>query len=198
MRAVPVRLAPRLGPLLLAPTLLVAACASASAPADSRSARATDENVFITSVDGSVNADVRLTRDDRAYSLEVPAAREVAWERLPEAFTAVGLPEPQLDEARWAAVVSNHLIRRRLGERRLSRLLECGRGITQPHADTHRVHLAVVSWLEESGEGASLLHTRVEAMAENPEGTTAAVRCSSRGELERVLGRALQLAVLDG
>ncbi|HSH46332.1 MAG TPA: hypothetical protein VK966_10860 [Longimicrobiales bacterium] len=125
----------------LAVALVVAGCASTGA----NPASAGEETVSITSVDGSINADLRLTRDDQASGGDVTAPLETVWASIPAAFERVGLPAPQLDRSRRTAVVSNHVVRRRLGEHRLSRLLRCGRGITQPHADTHRVHLAVAN-----------------------------------------------------
>ena len=172
--------------LLLTAALTAVGCASGPAGSDS-----VQETVTIAG--GGLNTDVRISRDRHVEETGVSAPRDAVWRTLSAAFVEVGLPEPSLDEGSWTAFVRNHVVRRRLGDERLSRLLECGRGLTQPHADTHRVYLTVTARLEEgpSGEGTTL-HTEVGAVADNPEGTTARITCSSRGVLEGQLADAVQ------
>lgn len=180
--------------MLVAATFVTAACVS-GAPGDRAS---TQQTVSIGSADNSVNERVLLTRDHYVGEAEIAGSREAVWSAVPDAFDEVGLPAPVLDEQTWTATLRNHVVRRRLGSQRLSALLECGRGMTQPHADSHRIFLTVSVRLEEGSDpDVTAVRTRVEAVGENPEGTTTSVTCSSRGRLEPLLANALQLQVLE-
>ncbi len=178
--------------------VLITAGACASNPSE-RDVRSTSPDVVsVSTSNNSVNANLHLRRDDFLAHQEVAASREEVWSAVGAAFDRVGLPAPTLDSGQWTATLENHVVQRRLGGQSLSSLLECGRGFTGANANTHRIHLDVTLQLV-SAEDPSLtnVYTRIEAIAENPSGTTDDVACTTRGVLEREIGHALQLEVLE-
>jgi hypothetical protein len=141
-------------------------------------------------------AEVRLTRDDYVSRADIAAPRSVVWQALPDAFTDVGLPERAVDAARWLVAVQEHTIRQRLGRDALSVFLDCGTSPAGANANVHRIRLDVVAALDPVGASATRVSIRVSAVARTTEGTSMApVQCSSSGELERRIVRALERRV---
>lgn len=175
------------------PGLLVVltACASSGPPT-----RPPVENVVtISAADGSVEGEVRVTREHYSMQHALPAPRSMVWAALPGSFVDMGLPLPQLDSAAWTAVVRNHLVTRRLGRRRLSTLFDCGHGAAGEYADTYRLYVTVTSELSEMEDGATEVVTHIEAMGQSTSGTAGTVVCASRGTLEGAMADALALRV---
>ncbi|MBR9989006.1 MAG: hypothetical protein KFH98_04575, partial [Gemmatimonadetes bacterium] len=120
----------------------------------------------------------------------VPAPRQEVWSRLPAVYGELGLPEPAVDHSVWTVAVQNHTIMRRVGSESMSGLIDCGRSMTGPNADSHRIRLSVRTWLEPSADGTEV-RTRVEAVATPVDGRAGSFTCSSRGRLEMLIAQAL-------
>lgn len=180
-----------------AAVLLLMAAGCASTQEDSAvSPRGPVENVItISSGDGTVQGEMRVTREDYVARNTVEATPDEVLAVLPAAFVGVGLPAPEIDEQRRLAVVPPHVVSRRLGGVRMSTLLDCGRGMAGPYADTYRIHLSVSTEIRPLGEDASTVLTRVEATGQNTGGTAGNVRCSSLGQLEGRIVDALREGV---
>lgn len=140
-------------------------------------------------------ADVMVRRSDGVAVTAVPVSRADLWQHLKQAWLDIGLPAASIDDANYRLTLSDHTVRRRLGDTPLASYLSCGTGMTGEHANTHRIHLTVRSILEPVGPDSTELHTRVDATASPTAGnTTAILECSSRGRLEtRLSNRVLQL-----
>lgn len=179
--------------LILGAAVAAVGCASGGAPAP----RATTEQVVTVSArDDLPLASVVITRDEFVSRAELAGPRDEAWRALPAVFEEVGLPRPVTDRATWTAQVRNHPVRRRLGEDRLSRFLDCGRDIGGAYADSYSIRLTVTVELREgSGEHAVAL-TRVDATGQRIDGTGGTVRCNSYGTLEQRLITVLQLRLV--
>lgn len=146
-----------------------------------------------TNDDGSGSVDLRITRDDVASGLTIPAPRAALWALIPAAYEAAGLPEPALDRGAWTARLQNHTATRRLGGDAMAYFLQCGNGPTGPHANSRRIRMTVQTALESLASGETRAHTRVDAIAISIEGAGAApLQCASTGMLERRINRALR------
>jgi hypothetical protein len=168
---------------LVAALLLVAAgCASSSAKPDpsigytgfdARSGR------FTVGAGGAGErpADQLLIDAEKAFAL------------LPKAYESLGLTPTVNDPAAKMVGVQNLVIHKPIGGERLSRLLDCGVDVTGPNADYYEVHLTVLSGVQAS-EGGSTLVTRVAAWAA-PNGLSSSVRCGSTGRLEEKVATAM-------
>jgi hypothetical protein len=172
----------RLSTLLTALILVGAGCASSTAKPDpgvgytgfdARSGR------FTVGAGGAGErpADQLLIDADKAFSL------------LPKAYESLGLTPTVNDPKARIVGVQNLVIHKPIGGERLSRLLDCGVDVTGPNADYYEVHLTVLSGVQAS-EGGSTLVTRVAAWAA-PNGLSSSVRCASTGRLEEKVATAM-------
>ncbi|MBV6522328.1 MAG: hypothetical protein MNPFHGCM_02476 [Gemmatimonadaceae bacterium] len=67
----------------------------------------------------------------------------------------------------------------------MSRLIECGSGMTGPNADLYRINLAIVTRVESLGEGKARLRSALVASGEDVSGPSRdLVACGSTGALE--------------
>jgi hypothetical protein len=83
-------------------------------------------------------------------------------------------------------VYNRRLIASRIGGQPMSRYLECGGGLTGPHADSWRITLSYAVFVDAASAGGSRVGVALFATARNPEGvSTSAVACGSTGALER-------------
>lgn len=162
--------------------LVQAGCAASQAGVSSYPPR--EETITITGADGVVAAEMRLTHDDYVAPSSVSATRAEVLAVLPAAFASVGLPAPEIDAQQGLAVVQPHVVMRRLGDARLSTLLDCGRGPAGLYADLYRIRLSVLTQVSAAEAGGSTVVTRVEATAQNTGGTSGNVRCTSFGQIE--------------
>lgn len=169
--------------------VMLTACA-ASAPNEGRMR---EDVVRVGGHDGRSTV-IPLIHDDFVTGGIVEASPEALWPLLPVVYEELGLPSPAADRSTWTVAVQNHALTRRLGNDRMSTLIECGSGLTGAHADTHRIRLSVRTWLEPAPGGTGV-RTRVEALASSLEGLANTFHCSSRGELEMRIAVALQAHV---
>src|SRR5690606_1033115 len=91
------------------------------------------ESITITGPDGPIASDLRLRREDYVARNRVSAPSADVVRALPAAFASVGLPVPEIDGRNQMAIVQSHVVSRRLGNARMSSLLDCGRGLAGPH-----------------------------------------------------------------
>lgn len=158
--------------------------------------RAPVENtITITGADGTVAGEIRLTREDYVAENMVNATPAEVLDVLPAAFAAVGLPTPEIDPHQRLAVVQPHIVTRRLGGVRMSTYFDCGRGPAGLYADLYRIHLSVATQVEPAGESGSVVLTRVSAIGQNTGGTSGNTGCSSLGQLEARIVKALREAL---
>lgn len=166
--------------------LSLTACA-ASSPNEGRSR---EDLVRVGSQDGRTIM-LPIQHDDFTGGGVVEAPRETLWPLLPVVYEELGLPGPAADKSIWTVAVQNHMTSRRVGDARMSELIDCGMGLTGAHADSHRIRLSVRTWLETVATGTKVI-TRVESHASSVDGTARSFACSSRGELEARIANALR------
>ena len=169
--------------ILAALALQLAGCASSSGtvlPAtDSRRAP-----TIISGADGATTL-IDTKRDLHAQTRMINVPANTAYRRALAAYDVMGL-EANLMSARDFIVGRQGLVlRRRLGDTRLSAFINCGNSLTGDNADSYEVTLTVITQVTPVDDGSSRLATRVDAGA-RPMGTSGnLVACSSTGRLER-------------
>ncbi|HSK18156.1 MAG TPA: hypothetical protein VK912_03395 [Longimicrobiales bacterium] len=166
--------------------LTLVAC-GASSPNEGRSR---EDLVRVGSQDGRTIM-LPIQHDDFTGGGIVEAPRETLWRLLPVVYEELGLPAPAADPSIWTVAVQNHTTSRRIGDTRMSEMIDCGMGLTGPHADSHRIRMSVRTWLEPAATGTKVI-TRVESNASSTEGTAGSFVCSSRGQLEARIANALR------
>lgn len=177
-------------PLLavLVVALLAPACGTpAKRPASSQQ----QMNTQIDLPGGVYTLELRRTLD--AWETSVPAPVERVWAAVPAVYEEIGLAGGGLLRDGERSFAYRARMPRRLAAKRPSTYVSCGRGMTGNNADEYEVRLFVVT----SGaptETGSTIGTTVDASA-TPRGVSgAAVPCTSTGELERLIARALLTA----
>lgn len=158
------------------------ACAS-SAP---EAAPPTPENVSRVGVTvshgGLGGAEIR--NDPGAVARTVAAALDSVWAVLPEVYEALGIAGAGADPER--KVFGNPEFKpRRIDGQRLSRYIDCGRGVTAaPRADEFDVTMSVLTRLTAAEGGGTLVQTTVQATGKPRAVSGNPVFCPSRGTLE--------------
>jgi hypothetical protein len=180
--------------LSLSLSLSLAVFTGCASTPDPNSRPATQERIIVSSDPAGTVADIDLVRPDYVGSFVVPASRARLWPMVAPVFAQLGLPAPSLDDGTWTAVVQNHTLTRRLGDARLSILLDCGSDMSGRLADSYRVRLSVRTWLEPAGGENTDVRTRVEATASPPD-RAGTITCTSNGELEKRIAAALAARV---
>jgi hypothetical protein len=156
----------------------------------------TTERVSV-SEGGAQVMEVSISRDDPALTRHFDASPEAIWRLLPAVYADVGLPAPALDEESLTVAVQDHVMMRRIGDERMSRLIDCGRDMSGDHADSHRIRLNVRTWVTGAAP-ATDVHTRVEATATSVEGRPGSITCTTRGRLEQNIAEALRTRLPAG
>ncbi|MEX2465365.1 MAG: hypothetical protein WD995_00560 [Gemmatimonadota bacterium] len=95
--------------------------------------------------------------------------------------------------------VQEAMLRRTLGDRRISTYLSCGRDMTGDLADRATIRLWMVTRLLPSMEGGTQIRTELTANATDNDGTSRTVRpCSSNHRLEMGLAQHVAEAIGSG
>lgn len=133
----------------------------------------------------------------RAYPLEVVLdtlvyARDTVRAPMGETFAAVRatyaalkLPREWADSANGQLGTLRARVTYQLGGERLSQYFNCGNGLTGANADTWRLTIAIVTFLQPAGDGKVRLGTGAVAEAQDMSGvSTEPAMCGSSGLLE--------------
>lgn len=173
--------------LLLLPFGL-AACAGGAATGT----RTEPTRVLTTSARG--DAEIVLGSELIVESTAVPAPPDRAFEALLRAYEELNIPLTLLEPEGRALANEGWRPPRRLADRRLSDLVDCGTSnLGVALADQYRVTLSIRSSVVPAGDE-SAVHTVIEGWARNPDGASRdPVRCASTGLLEEEIGRRVLL-----
>lgn len=145
----------------------------------------------------------------RAYQVDVMLdtlifARDTVSASMGEAFAAVRavyaalkIPRDYADSTNGQIGTLRHRATYTLGGQRLSVYFNCGQGIAGANADTWRLNMALVTFLQPAGEGKTRIGTGIVAEAQDMSGTsTEPAMCGSMGLLESRIHKEVR-AVLD-
>jgi hypothetical protein len=164
--------------------LTIGACASPprNPPADT--------NINTVSVgfrDSDSNSSVDLRhRPDVGESI-VPAGLRSVWVTLPEVFEQLEIEVNHVDASQGTLGNTGYHARRVEGER-MSRWLDCGRGLVRAIADEYQVTLSVVVQLLPARADSTAVRTTVDAYARDRSLGSSSIHCVSWGRLERRVG----------
>ena len=119
-------------------------------------------------------------------SSAIPAAPAEVWAVLSGVFEQVGIPVTG-SVPETMTMSSSGFKPRRLEGRRMGRYLDCGVSPSGVRANTYDITLSVATRVEAAPEGGSVVTTILEAWARPRVTRGDAVRCLTKGELERRL-----------
>ncbi|HEX7119062.1 MAG TPA: hypothetical protein VF212_09755 [Longimicrobiales bacterium] len=117
------------------------------------------------------------------------APMEHVWGRLPQVYAALGLEAGVIDAASKVYGTRQQRLGSRLAGERPSEFLDCGRTPAGAEAaDIYSLTLSVDTTLEEDGE-ATIIRTRIGALARPRTASASMVTCTSTGALEAIIAR---------
>ena len=165
-------------------TCLIVGCASGPPPTLGRSA---ERDIRVEARSGTV-VQARLNSDERIRTADLALDLDSAWARLREVLEAIGLPVDHVDESAHTIGHGGESISRVDGKR-MSTYLDCGVGTTaQPYADFYRVVMSYEVLLAAGAEESTVrAEMRVQATATPRDVSGNALRCTSKGRLERLV-----------
>lgn len=167
--------------LALCTALLLSACGTSGPDSLSDRPRTQDRDIDLD-VEGDLILRTTEELTVRVDTVDVPAER--LWREVPAVYDALGIGITAVNTEARILGGENVRVRGDVGGTRVSRLLRCGVRVTGQIADEYDVYLTSLTQVE-ALERRSVVSTHVRAHALPGGYTSNAVRCASRGELER-------------
>lgn len=139
-------------------------------------------------------ADVEIFSNQRPIDSWVRGDVDAVWAALPAVYQTLGIANAGVLNAD-SRLFGRQSMRayRKLGDRGLSRVIDCGSGYAGD-AETYDITLTVVTQLQPAGTTTSV-RSWVEASGRQQATSSTPVRCRSLGVLERDIGRLLSQSV---
>ena len=126
----------------------------------------------------------RRAVDTLGQAEAVPGTLDQVWQALPAVYQELGLRVNEVDPRARRVGVRTQRLMRDAGSTRLSVYLDCGSGLTGPHADEYRVTLTAISTVVPTGAKPTVA-TAVLAEAVDPSGSASdRIGCTTTGRLE--------------
>ena len=140
------------------------------------------ENIHVESQHADYDLTSRGEGSEIRAEVEFPAA--AVWGALPVVYTDLAIAVETQDPQRrfLAGAVS---ARRTFAKKPLSSLIDCGSSVVGPNANSYNVELRVQTEVDSTEAAAAMIRTAFTSTAASDGGMT--VRCSSKGELERII-----------
>jgi hypothetical protein len=145
-----------------------------------------------------VPAVIRL--DTLGRTLGVSASPARTWEALRAAHAEFKITPTTRDQTRGELGDVALAMRREFAGERVSRSLDCGRGLTGEYADQYRLTAAIFTWVQgvPSQPDSSTVHTAFVAGGRATDGTRAwPIQCNSLGRFEQRLAERVRALVAD-
>lgn len=171
-------------------TLVVLLGAGACASAEPGAPSPTPEHTRL-GIDAVPGAEftIRHSRSDVVGTVALPPER--AWSELPAAYAAAGLGEGEVVEPGRVYRRRNLRVVRRLGDIPLGRIVDCGATL-HGDATSYEIYLTATTTLRPTASGQTEVSTVVEATGRQIGSSNNTVQCTTRGEVEGRILRALQ------
>jgi hypothetical protein len=138
----------------------------------------------------SGNVDVELYGGTDPSSDILRVSPDSVWMALPIVYERLGI-ETEFADRRGQQIGNTRFYPSRIDGKRMSQYLECGYGVTTSNnADTYRVTMYMVTSIQPSDAGGTLVQTTIDASAKPREVSGNPVTCTTRRTLE---GRIVEL-----
>lgn len=172
------------------PALLLLAACSPSGTVVPGATRDRVPTYIDTGMPGSDILYVESWVDGNITSSAVPAKVDSVWNALIRVQTELGLPVNFVDPRTYSTGVQAVRLRR-IGDRRPSFFLDCGRGNAGEYANIYDIYLTLVTQVLPGKNGGSEVRTRMEAVAKDAAHGNTVVRCTSYRRLEKEIAQGI-------
>jgi hypothetical protein len=169
-----------LKPYSVAPLLLVLACGQPGAVVSTPAPRT--DRVHVESQ--HVDYDIASTAEGSEIRALLPYSAADAWRALPRVYADLGVPVETVD-ADHRILVGVVSARRTFANSSLSALIDCGSTLMGQNANSYNVRLHLQNEVDSVDKAQATIRTVLTATAASDGGAT--VRCSSTGQLERLI-----------
>ena len=128
-----------------------------------------------------------------ATTVRLSATADQVFSTLPAAYEKLGITVTTMVTKERMIANPDLRARARLGGIPLRRLFDCGGASGDPNADTFQLTISVASEVKDNGDGSSTLSTLLQANGRPVQFGGGDVRCSTTGELERMIEQQVKL-----
>ena len=137
----------------------------------------------------------RVIADDMTVAASIAATPETVYRALIVVYSELGVPVTAINPTTGLVASTGRRATGRLGDTRLSRYLSCGETMTGPRADQDRILLSLISRAKSDGSSATRIETTLVTTATDIGGTSTRLPCTTTGELEGRVHRAVKTAL---
>ncbi|HEX7118418.1 MAG TPA: hypothetical protein VF212_06500 [Longimicrobiales bacterium] len=163
-------------------TVGLAACAPAGSGHELPSHASVPVTTRIEGVSSAYEVTTHTTDPSARHVVDV--APDLAWKLVPLVYAELELPGAVLDPRGRMFGFERERMRRKVGDAPLTKIVNCGTGVTGPNALTYVVTLDVVTLVSPVAAGSSAIETRVQGFAKPRSVSGNPVRCATTGALE--------------
>lgn len=128
---------------------------------------------------------IRISNESSVSAHVVEAPLERVWTALQEVYQELELPVSRFEPAE-GFIGNDGFNVRRIDGRRMSRYLDCGQGMTGPHADDYAITMSLYTVVDTHGQGTELV-IDLDAMGRPRDTAGNTVHCVSEGRLEALI-----------
>jgi hypothetical protein len=129
--------------------------------------------------------DITSTADGAEIRSLVPYPAAEVWQAVSRVYADLAIATESRDPThRFLAGIAS--ARRQFASKPLSHFVNCGSTLVGPNANTYNVRLRIQTEVDSTAPGEARVRTVVQSTGAGDGGTT--VRCSSTGDLERMIG----------
>ncbi len=147
---------------------------------------------------GGSMINVNRTVTDPGVSKEIAVPVAEAWRVLPQVYEDLKIGLSYRNDGTRTLGAEGFKARRRIGELRMEKLLDCG-ATTGPNAETFNIVANIVTAIATGPKGGTLVTTTFTATGSSPfQASSVAVRCTTTGELEQYISGAVAKKILGG
>lgn len=179
--------------LLIIVLVVAVGCASGGGSEPWAGRSGASDPVSLEQFDGALYVNTPST--GTIMAIELPGTPREIFPHVAKVYEELGIPVETIRAAEYVLGNNRFEVRQRIGELRLSQIVDCSSGITGAHSDSYNVTLTVMTRLRQVDDGV-VAETLVQGIGRKLTSGSDPVQCRSRGSLEQAISEALQRSVV--
>ncbi len=136
---------------------------------------------------------IDLPPEGAAHSMRMAGTPQEIFPHVAEVYQELKIPIETIVTAKFQLGNTSFRARRQIGGISMTRIVDCGHGITGPRANSDMITFNLLTQVKADGPGHVVVETTMTAIARATDGASSnPLNCSSRGELERRIYSGIQ------